>query len=396
MENRQYSIVHLVQDEKFIDMAFQTFEKVFPEQNECIVLSESQDLLYIKSTPCSLINVHHEGYQDLVQKLTEYDVVILHSLSHIQIEVLKHLPKHVVTVWLGFGFDYYDLIYQDKTSLYDVKTKALFLKHNPEYKIESNSTSFLKDEKFWFVRKLKRFKRLITGVQSKQDVINNINFFSPVIETEYQILNQAMYGELKPRFLDWNYGNLEDNYIKGFENVSITSNSILVGNSAHLTSNHLDTFDVLKRLEVTGRRVIAPLSYGGEEYLDEIIFEGEKLFGDDFVPLVDFMPIDKYIEIISSCSVLIMNHVRQQAVGNIVTMMYLGAAIFLKEKNPVYSFFKEREAIVFTIEELETDGTLINVRLSNNEIEQNRKVLRQYWSREVILGKTRNLITQAT
>ncbi|MGP4883030.1 hypothetical protein ACTXQV_67810, partial [Klebsiella pneumoniae] len=64
------------------------------------------------------------------------------------------------------------------------------------------------------------------------------------------------------------------------------------------------------------------------------------IFGDKFLPVVDYMPIQQYVGILINCGFVIMNHVRQQALGNILIMLYLGAKVFLREENPVYTFLK--------------------------------------------------------
>ena len=107
------------------------------------------------------------------------------------------------------------------------------------------------------------------------------------------------------------------------------------------------------------------------------------------------MPIDKYIQLISSCSVVIMNHTRQQALGNIITMMYMGATIFLKEENPIYMFFKKHNAVIFTIYDLEKNHDLLDYRLSVEEIEINKRILKQHWSRKIALQRTKQLLEKA-
>jgi hypothetical protein len=138
------------------------------------------------------------------------------------------------------------------------------------------------------------------------------------------------------------------------------------------------------------RKIICPLSYGIQDYAREIIQYGSGKLDNNFVPLTDFMPIEEYNKIISSCSIVIMNHLRQQAVGNIVIMMYFGAKIFLNKENPVYEFFKNNGAVVFSMEEL--NGANMNKGLTEQEKNINKAILQKYWSRDVMNEKTKNLI----
>jgi len=133
-----------------------------------------------------------------------------------------------------------------------------------------------------------------------------------------------------------------------------------------------------------------PLSYGDEVCKENTNAIGVQLFGSQFQPLIDFMPIDKYNETISSCSIVIMNHLRQQAVGNIITMMWMGAKIFLHKQNPVYQFLIRNKFIMYELEQLNNEH--LTTRLSNFDIEMNRKLLLTIWGEKVILEKTKKLI----
>jgi hypothetical protein len=58
------------------------------------------------------------------------------------------------------------------------------------------------------------------------------------------------------------------------------------------------------------------------------------------------MPLTDYLDLVSSCSYQVMNHIRQQGVGNILIMLYLGAMVFLLQENPCLSYFKEHGFVV--------------------------------------------------
>ncbi len=378
-------ILHIVDDEKFIDIAFRMFEEVHTGQNECMVLSETNELKYIKNTSCTVVDVKTTDIAKLAASFKKYDAIILHSLNDSKMQIIKYLPKNITTVWIGFGYDYYDLIVKDHTDLFDVRTKELYVSKQDE-------KVFFRNDNYIIIRILKKIRGLIKRSVKKQNTLNRITFFAPVLNQEYNMVKNALTYDFKPQFLDWNYGTLEDDLIRGLENVSLNSSNILLGNSASYANNHLDAFDVLAKLDIRNRKIITPLSYGDPAYQDEISDEGSNLFGENFMPLIDFIPIDDYIGLISSCSVVIMNHIRQQALGNIIAMMYLGTTVFLKKENPVYKFFKDKDATVFSIEELENNHDLINYRLSQDEIEKNRVILRSNWSRAVAQKKTKTLI----
>jgi hypothetical protein len=370
-------ILHLVPDEKFIDAAYRAFEEANPDNNEFVIISKKHPLRFIKNTPIRFVERSEFWSKKFVNSLKNYEMVCLHWLDDAKMQLLAQADASVKFVWIGWGGDYYDLITGDTTKLLKPKTLALSQKH----RIQASSLPFKS--------KIKQIiKQIIYKKVEKQHIINRIDFFAPVLYEDYELLIKTI-PDFTPRYLSWNYGTLEDDMIKGFEDYVISGNNILIGNSATYENNHLDVFEHLKHLNLGSRQILAPLSYGDTQYRDLVALEAKMLFGKQFVSVEGFMPIAEYVSILSSCSVAIMGHLRQQALGNIVIMIYLGAKVFLDKHNPVYLFFKKYNTFIYTLEEIETQ---IDNALTIEEVEFNRNILRQHWSREMILQKTNNLI----
>jgi hypothetical protein len=369
-------ILHIVVDDKFIDMAYNMFERVNQNNNEFMVVTNQKVFKYIKTTPITKVSPLEFLTKSFANSLLKYEFVVLHWLDDMKIQLLLNAPKNVKFVWIGWGGDYYNFI---NKPLYLPQTQNLINNSNQEI----NEISFKQKIKNFIKQKF--FLKKIENIES---IINRINYFAPVLEEDYELLSKS-FSSFTPKYMDWNYGSLEDDILKNQQWI-ITGEDILVGNSATAENNHLDTFEILKSIDLHNRKIICPLSYGDPIYGKYISKSGQHIFGDDFVPLMDFMPIDKYNQIISNCSIAIMNHLRQQAVGNIIAMMYFGAKVFLNKDNPVYWFFKKNGAIVFTMEELSIES--ISVSLSMEEVETNRNIIKQYWSRNIMMEKTKRLI----
>lgn len=386
-------ILHLAQDEKFIDMGFMMFEEVAPGQNECMVLTWSIPLKYIKSIPYTAINLREVDFKMLAKELEGYDFIVVHSLDQNIQKVLQYASKKLTIVWIGFGYDYYDLIVEKRTDLHDPLTARLFEQYHPSTPVQ---VPFYENDKYFPGRLLNKIKRRISGIKTKKEIIENIDFFAPVLNSEYNMVKNSFGKHFSPKYIDWSYGSFEDD-LKTYGNLKISSNGILIGNSASYENNHLETMELLTKFDMSDRKIIAPLSYGGggKNYRGAIVNKGREVFGVNFFPFIDFVPLNEYANIISSCSVVIMNHIRQQAFGNIYIMMYLGATVFLKKKNPIYSFLKENGAVIFSIEELEKNPNLIDYRLSLDEVDINKEVIRGDWNKELMLENTRNLINMA-
>lgn len=371
-------ILHIAPDQKFIDMGLRVFEKCYPEKNHCIIVTDNTDLSFVKFNNVTLTPKSDISTERFTKLLIQYDAIILHSLFSLEI----NLPKGVPVAWIGWGYDYYDLIYSTGLDFYDEKSKQIAIEL-----IQSNNTTKIKQ----YIKKLPYIPALIYKLRRHKKIkyINSsINYFLPVLESEFnQVKNNCI--AFKPKYLDWNYGTLEFDLLKGYELSTITSDNILIGNSATCTNNHVEVFDMISEYGIKDQKLIIPLSYGDSIYRDKIKLIANSAFKNQAITIVDFMPIDKYIELISSCGFVIMNHIRQQALGNIVIMLYLGAKVFIKEVNPIYSFFKSKGGIVFSIEELEADSSLLNSRLEQVHVARNRAVVREVWCENVILDKTK-------
>jgi len=187
-----------------------------------------------------------------------------------------------------------------------------------------------------------------------------------------------------------NYANVEDGYSKG-PNLQHLPDNVLVGNSASPFNNHLDAFEALSAMNLDGRQVVTPLSYGDAKYRDFVIAEGRRLLGSNFVPLLDFLPLDEYTSVMATCGIVVMNHVRQQGLGNVATALHQGARVFLNHRSPLFHFLHERGAVVNSLREMTPDGSAFQP-LSPAGRAANRTVVEREWSSEVVQRNTSALI----
>ncbi len=372
-------ILHLSLDDKFVDIGIQSFEKVAPESTSLFVYGQGE-LKFVKS-PCSVVNKK----DPIINKVNpnDYDLIVVHALVDVWYTFLLSVPDNIPIVWLGWGFDYYDLI-----------PKQLLLKDTIKLVPKNRINIFFIKRLF---HSLKRRVRTLL-LPKKTKVMQRINYFSPVLESEYYIVKNNLKNLFNfPKYIPFNYGSLEANYIKGYEDKIVQNKDLLVGNSATYTNNHLEAFKLVRNYEKINPngKIVCPLSYGENSYQQIIIETGREIFGDKFLPVVDYMPIQQYVGILINCGFVIMNHVRQQALGNILIMLYLGAKVLLREENPVYTFLKNHGAILFSIQTLEEDKSLLSEGLSVEDIHINRKVLMSIWSEQVVTDMTKSLIATA-
>jgi hypothetical protein len=214
-----------------------------------------------------------------------------------------------------------------------------------------------------------------------------VDYICPVIDEDYFAF-AAKFGKHKvPKMLDFTYGDLEG--IRSLSGQSIDGDNILVGNSATPAGNHVDMFLLLRRLGVKNL-VVAPLSYGDVGYGKIVSQNGREVFGERFRSIDAFMPLSEYLSELRQAAFVVMGHRRQQAMGNVLMALWLGAKVFFVKGSPVYDFLKKRGGRVFLIEDASSADFFL--RLAAEEIAENRMLVERVYGREVVARKTEKLI----
>ncbi|CAK8711711.1 hypothetical protein GCAAIG_01010 [Candidatus Electronema halotolerans] len=360
-------LAHIIVDDKFIDSGLNQFEIAAPNQNIPIFIGKKCDLNYVRNKDVLFMD------NAQIQKFVRSDkcsAIIFHSLPNIFLPIIKYAPNHIKKIWLGWGYDYYNRLLSSAfpDGFYLDGTKSLMVK-----KII---------QRFAHRTKLS-IKNLL---KNDNNLLSQIDYFIPVIDLEYKLVAE-LNPWFKAKYICWNYGSAEENLLSDNKYDDI-GDDILVGNSASATNNHLDTFILLKNnFDIENRKIIVPLSYGDTWYRDQIIKNGRRMFGDKFVPIVNFLPKNEYIDLLNRCGYVFMNHLRQQALGNICIMMLKGARIYLNSVNPLYRWFIDREGIVNNIYDDNIMEPLNAIQRKNNI-----DIVMNFCSMKVQRAKTRHLV----
>ena len=132
--------------------------------------------------------------------------------------------------------------------------------------------------------------------------------------------------------------------------------NVLVGNSATESNNHIFVFDLLSKYREK-IQVFCPLSYGDESYRDIVIKYGQKAFGDRFHAITEFMDSKEYNSFLNRMSIGIFANDRQQALGNILTLLRLNKKIFLKQDSVMWNnFIDSKKVQVYSVQSIESMG----------------------------------------
>lgn len=150
---------------------------------------------------------------------------------------------------------------------------------------------------------------------------------------------------------------------------------IQIGNSADPTNNHFEIFKKLEKLKNENIKLYCPLSYGNMQYAKEVIKKGKEIFKDSFIPLTEFMEYDKYLKFLSKIDIAIFAHDRQQAVGNITSLLSMKKTVYLKGSVTSYKMLKELGVKVKDFNKLKNLE-----KFNDNFLEKNKEIIKKRFS----------------
>ncbi len=391
--------LHLVPDEKFIDAARGIFEEASPGDHDFLFIGQ-QPLRLIRTFNPICIEIDAVLDRGFLSALPRYSAVFVHYLNDVARCVIALSPKDTRFVWLGWGNDFYHLI-QPRSALILPKTRTLLAKqatlgamvHKARKRLMRWSRFLASPSR---IATLVLLNRTLARVgESKPEELVMINRFlaiSTPIRDDFDAMRTHHPG-LRAPFLDWNY------WTEGFETGGALSSQgskkrhVLLGNSATPENNHVEALDLLSTCLPDDWYIYCPLSYGDKAYGDAIEEYGNVLFGDRFIALREYMPIETYSEIVSGCLIIVMNHVRQQALGNIILSLYAGSFVFLNEMSPIHAAMQRIGVDIETIDRLPLKfKKSVMESLDDRTTNQVRQRIEASFGRASILQRTRKIL----
>lgn len=339
-------LVHCVTDEKFTRVIIDDFEFLSERCISKYVLitrRPQREFRYISN----LKNIEIIEEKDFLKYLEseKCDYVILHHFKSLPYGLTAKIPKDIRVVWFSWGMDIYGKVMNKPfvyiPNMYHEETQKLI---KPTFKER------IQKIKGWINRYL--HKNVIIKA------VKRIDYYSGVIPEEYGMMQRLSFFRAKP--VDFRYGSP----YKGIElslldeETPKLGNDILIGNSGDPRNNHADIFIKLKDIDLENRKVVVPLSYGGTKmYRDQIKSIGKEIWGDRFIAIENFMPLQEYEKVISSCGFRIFGQERQQAMGNIGIALRTGCKVFVYKSSIIYKHFEKYQIKLYSIEEdLNSEG----------------------------------------
>ncbi len=161
----------------------------------------------------------------------------------------------------------------------------------------------------------------------------------------------------------------------------LTGQNVLLGNSAALTNSHIDTLLILNVAKQNFDSCIIPLSYAGNPQSTEAIKSlALELFGQKTQILDSFMERAEYFHLLESTKYVIMNHTRQQALGNILWALANCRTLYLNEDGVIFKKLQSLNFHVHTLSSISKQGLQA---FSQKKLNQNRENLEVFYPSSV-------------
>lgn len=350
--------LHLLWDEKITPRIIKTFEEVFPGENKYVFwYNKFNKQHFVREDYNCYVIRGDKNYPSI--DYSRISKVIIHGLDIKKINyVIKYLPKNIPVFWILWGAELYNQVLSKRGY-------ELYYKNQPPLSLRAKIRRLIERFGIYSYSEIKFFK-----------LFNQRRVTMVCAPNEFELIRKYYPKETLTLLNEPNYFYYPIDEILGdkLKNAKAEGDIILVGNSASWTNNHEYVFDYLKNLDIKGKKIVTPLSYGGNDnYINNIVSKGHLYFEDSFKPLLKFLPLEEYNALMANSVVCIYGSWRQEAMGNIVIALYLGSKVFLSERNPLYEEFKRKGLVVFKLEDI--DQKSLDATLDSEEKRINREIL---------------------
>lgn len=327
------TILHVFPDDKFFD-SVSNFFNALPNINNlfCYYSKNNKPFKYIKKE--NIIKKYTDWNEyTLLFKSPNIDIIYFHSIPINYYKLFKYIDQQKIVIWWCWGYDIYNSYGLLKPLINIDLYKPLTKQISTKGKISKIIFHYLKS---------------LTLLKLRKDILNRVDYFSPVIPIEYELMTNNPTFRAKPFMLESGPGlaYMVKNDLKPLNKAQ----NVLIGNSLTLTNNHLDIFEKIKNIELSkSRTYIVPINYGNG-FDQNILKRKAQTIPAQFKWLESFIPIEEYKNLFNSITHAIFGHMRQQAMGNINMCLRNGIKIFLYKDSIIYKQLKSRGYYVYSID----------------------------------------------
>lgn len=381
-------IIHFVINHPLVDKTIEIFEASFKGKNQFYALNS----IGIKGSNHRIKNISGSNVEEAIVLNKDAKYIIIHFLDTELCRILNAIDlNHIKIGWGFWGADFFSK-HKSISSLYlDDLNFKYFLKYGT-FNSERNAISnFFKRIKYRFWGNHIYEKE----VRIKKEFAGKINFLLHFNPLDAELINQVFRSNIEYKFFfyyDINYSDLaisQPDAVKiGKSSIGFSDHKVLfLGNSASLSNNHLSILNSLSIFDKEKFLIVSPLSYGDFNYANCVISHANKLFGSSFIPIKEYLSKEKYSNYLSSADVIIMNHIRSEAAGNVFMLLAMGKKIFLHGESNLYKFLIDNHVHVCDATKIRNLSYETFIQpLTDTEKNSNREFIISKFARENIIN----------
>ena len=378
MNGKNRVILHIVCDSIWFDKVYPAFERMEGYENRYLFKGLDVDngqFAYIKNSEKIICAKTLEEWGNVVAD-PQNDIIYFQGLWKDSLKAVDYIRKEAVVMWWCMGWEIYSNEFGWSPLLpvriYKPRTLLFILKHSKTPRL------FLKTSMTWiFPRLFDAIQKIRYSIRGKRlihkEMLSRIDYaWTPLPIELVELKKRHAYIKAKPYKLgaaapQWPY-----EYQKKVGN-------ILFDHSALSNNNHIDLLYKVKKLNLKGRSIYVPISYGNSDVTDYMI-KHASFDGADTHFLTEMIPQEDYNLMLSNCSHALFGTVRQSGLGNANILLRKGVKIFYFEDSIMYKQLKHDGYYVFSIEKDLNDDS-IREPLSDEMAEHNYNLFyKNYYS----------------
>jgi len=348
-------IVHIHSDIKFVDGTRGFDDKLF--ENQIVIIGRKGQYTGFFMDVALYYENSRSGLQSIIKFCETADIVVVYDLNFPKSYIVNRLPRSTIVIWRFFGLELYERMSNFVYSELTKRARGVFANNATYHKFKRFGKALLylirfqtTPEKEFFVSAFKR-----------------VDYFLGLSEKEFHFL-RGIWPKLPP-FLQIGF----DRYDVINKEITHKTNLILLGNNRSAYNNHLDLIEGLEFLKISNEyQFLVLFNYANCKVYSDVVKERSSKI-KEIVLLEDFVPLEKFKQLYSDASALVINGYRQMGMGNVFEALRKNTKIYLSEKNVMLDWLIEEGFKVFTINDFFKDVEAGSVTMTVEEAIFNQK-----------------------
>ena len=230
--------------------------------------------------------------------------------------------------------------------------------------------------------KRKKFFKHFIWYRIEDYVKRNFAYISTLVPEDYEIAKKYYKVKGKNQMAIYPF-DLDIEFFNGLFPELKNNTYIQVGNSADPSNNHFEILDVLSKYKNENITIFCVLSYGDEEYAKKVNEYGKKIFKEKFIGIFNYMTFKEYCEYLKNIDILVFNHKRQQGLGNIFMLSYLGKKIYLRNDISSWNYLTKNLGLTLNPYE-DIENETFEKFIKNNSKDNKNRLLETYFSEKYV------------